>query len=101
MPPERGRPAKRLEWSPRARAAYLATLEFIASEDPAAALLVRERVERVLQHVAAYPGIGTPGMRRGERRLPIQNTGHVFNYRVTRSSIRIQSWYRARQGSHR
>jgi plasmid stabilization system protein ParE len=90
-------PEKRLEWSPRALDAYLSTLARIAEEDPFTARRFMERVERSLSVILSQPGIGTPATRRGERRYPIPNTGHVVNYRVTRSAVRIRLWYRARQ----
>ena len=64
---------KRLEWSPRA-------LD-----------------ERALAHILEYPGLGTPTLRRGERRFPVRKTGHVIHYKVMRRAIRIQIWYRTRQ----
>ena len=90
-------PEKRLEWAPRALEAYLSTLRRIAEEDPFTARHFMERVERSLSMIVSQPGIGTPAIRRGERRYPIPNTGHVVNYRVTRSAVRIRLWYRARQ----
>ncbi len=92
-----GGPGKRLEWAPRALEAYLATLAHIAGEDAFTVQQFVERVERSLALILTQPGIGTPATRRGERRYPIPNTGHVINYRVTRSAVRIQLWYRARQ----
>ena len=94
-------PAKRLEWAPRALEAYLATLARIADEDPFTAQQFVERVERSLAVILSQPGIGTPATRRGERRYPIPNTGHVINYQVTRNAVRIQLWYRARQDTVR
>ena len=90
-------PAKRLEWAPRALEAYLATLARIAEEDPFTARQFMERVERSLAVVLSHSAIGTPATRRGERRYPIPNTGHVINYRVTRGVVRIRLWYRARR----
>ncbi len=94
-------PAKRLEWAPRALDAYVATLARIADEDPFTAQQFVERVERSLAVILSQPAIGTPATRRGERRYPIPNTGHVINYRVTRNAVRIQLWYRARQNTGR
>jgi len=48
-------------------------------------------------HRNEYPGLGTPTLRRGERRFPVRKTGHVIHYKVLRRAIRIQIWYRARQ----
>ena len=71
-------PAKQLEWAPRALEAYLATLARIADEDPFTAQQFVERVERSLALILSQPAIGTPATRRGERRYPIHNTGHVI-----------------------
>lgn len=90
-------PRKRLEWAPRALESYLSTLARIAEEDPFTARQFIERVEHSLSLILSYPSIGTPATRRGERRYPIPNTGHVINYRVGRSVVRIRLWYRARQ----
>lgn len=92
---------KRLEWAPRALRAYIDTLGHIAEEDPRTAELVRERVERALDVICEHPGIGVPTPRRGERRYPIANTGHVVVYRVTPVAVRIHLWYRARQNVSR
>lgn len=92
-----GAASKPLEWTRRAFQAYHATLARIAEEDALSARLVRERVERALSLIQSQPGIGTPALRRGERRFPVPNTGHVINYRVLRHAIRIVLWYRARQ----
>jgi plasmid stabilization system protein ParE len=94
-------PARQLEWAPRALEAYLATLARIADEDPFTAQRFLERVEHSLAVILSQPAIGTPATRRGERRYPIPNTGHVINYRLTRNAVRIQLWYRARQQSLR
>lgn len=93
--------ARRLEWAPRALQAYIDSLAHIADEDPRTAGLVRERVEHALDVILENPGIGVPTARRGERRLPIANTGHVIVYRVTPPAVRIHIWYRARQNAPR
>ncbi|MBI5909411.1 MAG: type II toxin-antitoxin system RelE/ParE family toxin [Betaproteobacteria bacterium] len=92
-----GAASKPLEWTRRAAQAYNATLARVAEDDPLTALLMRERVERALSLIQLQPSIGTPALRRGERRFPVRNTGHVINYRVLRHAIRIVLWYRARQ----
>ena len=93
--------AKRLEWAPRALRAYIDSLAHIADEDPRTAELVHERVEHALGLLREHPGIGIPTARRGERRYPIANTGHVVVYRVTSEAVRIHLWYRARQNVSR
>lgn len=93
--------AKRLEWAPRALRAYLATLAHIADQDWRTADLVRDRVDQALDFILQHPGVGVPTARRGERRYPIANTGHVVVYRITPATVRIHVWYRARQNVRR
>jgi toxin ParE1/3/4 len=88
---------KRLEWARAARDAFEASIEFIASEDPRAARLVAQRVEDALRLIQAHPKIGKMAALRGRRMFAIPNTGHVINYRVTRSTIRVLRWYRSKQ----
>ena len=92
---------RRLEWAPRALQAYIDSLAHITDEDPRTAELVRERVEHALDLILEHPGIGAPIARRGERRYPIANTGHVIVYRVTPVAVRVHVWYRARQNVRR
>lgn len=93
--------AKLLEWAPRALQAYIDSLARIANEDPRTAELVQKRVGHALDLILEHPGIGTPTARRGERRYPIANTGHVIVYRVTPATVRVHIWYRARQNVRR
>ena len=93
--------ARRLEWAPRALQAYIDSLVHIGDDDPRTAELVRERVEHALVLILEHPGIGVPTARRGERRHPIANTGHIIVYRVTPAAVRVHVWYRARQNMRR
>jgi len=92
-----GARVRRLEWAAGAIDAYLSTLSRIAAEDPFTAREFAERVEQSLNAIARYPFIGTPAARRGERRHPVPGTGHIINYRITRTAIRVQLWYRGRR----
>lgn len=89
--------AKQLDWAKPAREAYLTTLAYIAVEDPYTAALVEQRAEHAFSLILEQPGIGAPATRKGERRYPIPNTGHVIVYRTTRRGVRITLWHRARQ----
>ena len=99
MPPSAGK--KPLEWTRAALEAFAALLNYIASEDPFAAKLVAERVDKALALIQEQPDIGAPATARGRRTFPIPNTGHSINYRETRSAIRILRWYRQRQNVRR
>lgn len=89
--------SRRLDWARPARAAYEATMERIASEDPVTAGLVEARVARSLGLLAAQPGMGTPGTFSGRRIYAVPRTGHNFEYRFTGEALYILRWYRQRQ----
>lgn len=88
---------KPLEWAHAARDAFDASIDYIAAEYPFTARLVLERVENALIQIQLHPKIGRPAGVRGRRTFPIPNTGHIVNYRETKSAIRILRWYRGKQ----
>ena len=88
---------KPLEWARAALNAFDASMDFIASEDHFTARLVADRVADALALIQSHPKIGRPAGARGRRAFPIPNTGHIINYRETRTTIRILRWYRAKQ----
>ena len=99
MPPSAGK--KPLEWARAARAAFAASLDYIASEDPFTAKLFAERVDKTLALIQEQPNIGAPAAARGYRTFHVPNTGHSVNYRELRTAIRILRWYRQRQNVRR
>lgn len=88
---------KRLEWTPFARAAYNASISYIAQDDPITAQAVQTRAAQSLELLTAQPGMGTPGKLPGRRVYPIPRIGYTINYRVTADAIIIDRWYRQRQ----
>ena len=88
---------KRLEWTRPARAAYDASIAYIADDDPNTAQAVEARATKSLMLLASQPGMGTPGKLPGRRVYPIPRIGYSINYRVTADAIIIDRWYRQRQ----
>ena len=88
---------RRLEWTPFARAAYEASIAYIAEDDPITAQSVQTRAAKSLELLATQPGMGTPGKLAGRRVYPIPRIGYSINYRVTADAIIIDRWYRQRQ----
>jgi len=84
-------------WSAQARNQYLATLAYIAKEDPFSAELVYKRVEKSLQLLCSAPEMGIRAAVSGVRTYAVPQTGHNFDYRVMNDQIRVQRWYRQRQ----
>ena len=88
---------KRLEWTRPARAAYDASIAYIADDDPNTAQMVEARVAKSLLLLAMQPGMGTPGKLPGRRVYPIPRIGFSINYRITGDAIVVDRWYRQRQ----
>ena len=84
-------------WSAQARNQFIATLTYIAKEDPHSAALVHKRVEKSLKLLSDSPEMGVPAPVAGVRTYAVPNTGHSFDYRLVRQEIRVQRWYRQRQ----
>lgn len=84
-------------WSVQARNQFIATLTYIATEDPLSAELVQQRVDKSLTLLCASPEMGASAPTVGVRTYAVPRTGHSFDYRLVRNQIRIQRWYRQRQ----
>ena len=84
-------------WSTQARDQFVATLNYIAKEDPHSANLVIKRLDKSLRLLSESPDMGVPAPILGVRTFVVPKTGHSFDYRTIRNEIRIQRWYRQKQ----
>lgn len=84
-------------WSVQARNQFVATLTFIAKEDPLSAELVHQRVNKSLALLCDSPEMGVSAPTAGVRTYAVPKTGHSFDYRLVCDQIRVQRWYRQRQ----
>lgn len=84
-------------WSVQARNQYVASLTYIAKEDPLTAELVHKRVDKSLKLLGSSPETGVLAPTAGVRTYAVPKTGHSFDYRLVRDQIRVQRWYRQRQ----
>jgi toxin ParE1/3/4 len=80
----------RLEWLPRARAARQAAIEFIAQDNPRAALGQLDEIERQTDLLPSQPNMGRPGRKKGTRELVINRTPFILVYRVKPRAKRIE-----------
>lgn len=77
-------------WLPRAIRDRDAQLDYIAEDNPAAAVDQGDRIERHLSLLPGQPDLGRPGRRRGTRELIIPRTPFVVVYRVKTTAKRIE-----------
>jgi plasmid stabilization system protein ParE len=61
----------------------------IASDDPAAARLVVERVLQAVATLESQPGIGRPGRVPGTRELVVLKTRYIVPYRVRGEVVEV------------
>jgi plasmid stabilization system protein ParE len=84
-------------WSAQARDQFVASLTYIAQQDPRSADLVYHRVEKSLSLLTGASGIGVQAPASGVRTYAVPKTGHSFDYRLVGDQLRVQRFYRQRQ----
>lgn len=63
--------------------------DYIAEEDPSAAVRMIERIEEALEAVGRHPQIGRPGRVEGTRELVVSGTPFIVPYRVKAKRIEV------------
>ena len=76
-------------WSSRASADLEDAHDYIARDDPGAALRVVRRILAAARALPRAPEIGRPGRVGGTRELVIPQTPYIVAYRVTASAVEI------------
>ena len=78
-----------IRWLPQAQSNRLEQLEFIAQDNPLAAINQDEEIERQINMLLAHPQMGRPGRVAGTRELVISGTPFVVIYRLQGQSIEV------------
>jgi toxin ParE1/3/4 len=76
-------------WLPQAQSNRLAQLDYIAQDNPLAAISQDEEIEWQVDVLADHPELGRTGRVDGTRELVITNTSFVVVYRINGSRIEI------------
>ncbi|WP_137392470.1 type II toxin-antitoxin system RelE/ParE family toxin [Rhodoligotrophos defluvii] len=77
-------------WLPRAQANRTHAIDYIAKENPRAALDQLGEIEQQSDMLADHPEIGRVGRRRGTRELVINRTLFILVYRVRSRAKRVE-----------
>lgn len=77
-------------WLPTARANRTNAIEYIARENPSAALDQLDEIERQSDMLAIYPEIGRVGRLRGTRELVVSRTPFILVYRLRPRLKRVE-----------
>lgn len=79
-----------IKWLPRASADRFKQLDFIAQQNPLAAISQDEQIEKQVDALAGTPPIsGRPGRKPGTRELVISKTPFVAVFRIKGQTIEI------------
>ena len=78
-----------IRWLPQAQRNRLEQLEYIAQDNPLAAINQDEEIERQINMLLAHPQMGRPGRVTGTRELVISGTPFVVIYRLQEQSIEV------------
>ena len=79
----------KIVWLPVGRRTRIAQLEYIAEQNPIAALRLDEEIERQVRQLSDQPMMGRSGRQPGTRELVISRTPFIVIYRVTNARIEI------------
>ncbi len=75
----------RLDWTPRARHARAAAIDYIAL----AALAQLSEIERQIEHLRVHPELGRPGRVGGTRELVVNRIPFILVYRIESDALQI------------
>ena len=77
----------RVEWLPEAERNFGAQLDWIAQQNPWAALDIGEAVLAAVGRLADHPAMGRPGRVAGTRGLVVVRTPYIVVYRIEASVV--------------
>lgn len=78
-----------IDWLPLASANRFEQLDYIAQDNPLAAISQDEQIEHQVDMLMQHPQMGRPGRQKGTRELVISRTPFVVVYRVKGDKIQI------------
>ena len=81
----------KIAWLPRALKDRDAQIDYIANENPRAALDQGDRIERQIDMLGDFPEAGRPGRKRGTRELVIRRTPFIVVYRIRPKVRRVEN----------
>jgi toxin ParE1/3/4 len=81
----------RIVWLTRARIARENAIEFIAQENPTAALNQLGEIERQIDLLVDHPKLGRAGRVKGKRELVVNRTPFIVVYRIVGDDIQVMN----------
>jgi len=76
-------------WTSRAVGDLIAIADYINQHNPAAALMIRDKIQSATSRLAAFPLSGHPGRVAETRELVVPGTHYIVPYRVKEGRVEI------------
>lgn len=86
-----------LAWTPRARVERSDAIDYIAQDNPSAALSQLDRIEQQTDMLIGHSEIGRAGRKQGTRELVISRTLFIVVYRIKGERIEVMRLLRGSQ----
>lgn len=87
----------KIYWTPTANKERFEQLDYIAQDDPQAAISQDEKIEYCINLLPGQPNIGRTGRIKDTRELVISQTPFIAIYRVTSQRIEVLRFLRGSQ----
>jgi toxin ParE1/3/4 len=81
--------SKPLEWSPRSLKHVKAIRDYIAADNPTAAISVLSEIKEKAENLTQFPMLGRQGRATGTRELVISKYPYILIYKLTATKIKI------------
>ncbi len=78
-----------VEWSVPARRDLIAIADYLAADNPEAALAVIDRIDEAVANLADHPRMGRPGRVSGTRELVVAGLPYIVPYRLREHRVQI------------
>ena len=91
----------KLTWSAFALSDRDAIFTYLEAENPAAAVLIDERIAAAARRLLDFPASGRVGRIAGTRELVINGTPYVAAYAITEATVRIFAYFMARRNGQK
>ncbi len=79
----------RVEWTSQATQDKAGQVDYIARDNPLAAISMGDEIERQVEMLAEHPTLGRAGRIKGTRELVIARTPYIVAYRIKGDAVQV------------
>ncbi len=79
----------RVEWTQQAKQDKAGQIDYIAQDNPLAAVSMGDEIERQVEMLAEHPKLGRTGRIKGTRELVVVRTPYIVAYRIKNDTVQV------------